>query len=140
MSALLIYSQRCNHCIKVINYISSNEQLKQLVKFHDVNTLGVPPQYSKQINRVPTMLTKNGKLLVGEEIIQWLQSLLPNEITNCPLGKCSLGSSIDGGMNDDNSNYFSLDQYGQSLQPAMTAQLQEKISQSVNEAFNTNKR
>lgn len=139
MSALLIYSQRCQHSIKIIQYIHSNEQLKQLVRFHDVNALGVPPQYAKQINRVPTMLTKNGKILVGEEIKQWLQSLLPNEISNCTLGGMSLGCSLDGD-GEDGSCFFNLDSYGQSLQPAMTPELQAKISQSVNEAFNTNKR
>ena len=139
MSALLIYSQRCQHSAKIIHYINSNEQLKQLVKFHDVNVLGVPPQYAKQINRVPTMLTKNGKILVGEEIKQWLHSLLPNEISTCNLGGVSLGCNLDGD-DGEGSGLFSLESYGQSLQPAMTPELQARISQSVNEAFNTNKR
>lgn len=140
MSALLVYSPKCNHCIDIMNFINNNSQLKQLVRLHNVNTQGVPPQYSKQINRVPTMLTKNGKLLVGNEIKQWLGSLLPNDITNCTVGGglCGL-SNLDG--DDDDDSVFLLDNYGQSLQPAMTPELQARISQNVNETFNdSNKR
>lgn len=139
MSALLIYSNRCNHSKDIISFINQHAQLKQLVQFHDVNTLGIPPQYANKINRVPTMLTKNGKLLVGNEVKQWLQSLLPNEITNCQLGAGGIGTwSLDG--EDDDGSIFSLNNYGQSLQPAITPELQQKINQQVGEAFNQNKR
>lgn len=139
MSALLIYSNRCSHSKDIINFINQHAQLKQIVQFHDVNTLGIPQQYANKINRVPTMLTKNGKLLVGNEVKQWLQSLLPNEITNCQLGSCGIGTwSLDG--DDDDGSIFSLNNYGQSLQPAITPELQQKINQQVGEAFNQNKR
>ena len=138
MSALLVYSNRCQHSQKIIQYIKSNQQLNQLVKFHDVNMYGVPQQYAKHIKRVPTMLTKNGKVLVGNEIKNWLESLLPNELSSCSLGGCTMGTSLDDP--DDSDSLFSLDSYGTSLQHAMTPELQAKISQSVNEAFNTNKR
>jgi hypothetical protein len=85
------------------------------------------------------MLTKNGKLLVGSEVKQWLQSLLPNNITNCQLGGSGIGSwSLDG--EDDDDSIFNLNNYGQSLQPAITPDLQQKINQQVGEAFNQNKR
>lgn len=138
MSALLVYSNKCKHSQSVIQYINSNQQLKQIVKFHDVNLYGVPQQYAKHITHVPTMLTKNGKVLVGKEIKNWLESLLPSEFTSCSLYGCGLGTNLDN--TDDSDNIFSLDNYGVSLQPAMTQELQDKISQSVNEAFNTNKR
>jgi hypothetical protein len=86
------------------------------------------------------MLTKNGKLLVGNEIKQWLGSLLPNDITNCTVGGrlCGLSNLDD---DDDEDSVFLLDNYGQSLQPAMTPELQARISQNVNETFNnSNKR
>lgn len=138
MSALLVYSNKCQHSQKVIQFIRSNQQLSQLVKFHDINVHGVPRDYSQHIKRVPTMLTKNGKILVGNEIKNWLESLLPNELTSCQLGKCSFGTNLDN--SDDSDELFSLDRYGTSLQPAMTPELEAKINQSVNEAFNTNKR
>ena len=133
MSSLLIFSPKCKHCMQVIDYIQKNNQLKALVKYHNVNELGVPQQYRDQLKSVPTLLTSNGKLLVGSEVIQWLDSLLPHEITNCDLsgglGICSL--SDDTG--DD--NLFSLDNYGQSLQPAMTPQLEARIKQNVSDAY-----
>ena len=70
--SLLIYSPQCNHSLDIIDYINKHEQLKQIVKYHNINKMGIPPQYKNKITRVPTMLTKNGKLLVGNEIRNWL--------------------------------------------------------------------
>jgi hypothetical protein len=76
------------------------------------------------------MLTKNGKILVGNEIKNWLDSLLPNkEVTNCGFGGgCSM-TTLDG--EDNEADMFSLDNYGQSLQPAMSRELEEKINRDV---------
>lgn len=80
------------------------------------------------------MLTKNGKLLVGNEIRNWLESLLPVEdIGTCGFGGCSM-TTFDG---ESNSDIFSLDDYGRALQPAMTPELEEKISRDVSQAYNT---
>jgi hypothetical protein len=115
----------------VIEYINRVPQLKQLVRFHNINTQGVPQNYRNKINRVPTMLTKNGKILVGNEIKNWLDSLLPaKEVSNSSLGSRACGmSTLDD--NDGESTMFSLIEYGKSLQPAMTKELEEKISREV---------
>ena len=128
--SLLIYSPRCKHSMEVIEYIGKHLQLKQLVHLHNVNTQGIPSNYKNKINRVPTMLTKNGKILVGNEIKNWLDSLLPRrEIEHGGFGGgCSM-TTLDG--NDKDSNMFYLDSYGQSLQPAMTKELEEKINRDV---------
>ena len=127
--ALLLYSNKCTFSAEVLTFISNNSQLKQIIQLHNINTHGVPQQYAGKITRVPTLLTKNGKMLVGNEVKQWLVSLLPvEELTTCNIqGKCGF-SSLDG--QDDNS-LFELDHYGQSLQPAMTPELQAKINKSV---------
>ena len=70
--SLLIFSPQCNHSLDIISYINKHETLKQIVSYHNINKLGVPPQFKNKISRVPTMLTKNGKLLVGNEIKNWL--------------------------------------------------------------------
>jgi hypothetical protein len=129
--SLLIYSPRCKHSMDVIEYINKHQQLKQLVHYHNINTQGVPANYRNKINRVPTMLTKNGKILVGNEIKNWLDSLLPKkEVEHGVIGGFGGSmSSLDG--NDVNSSMFRLDDYGQSLQPAMTKELEEKISRDV---------
>lgn len=128
--SLLIYSPRCKHSMDVIEYINKIPQLKQLVHYHNINTQGIPPNYRNKINRVPTMLTKNGKILVGNEIKNWLDSLLPKkEVEHAGIGAfaCSM-TSLDG---NDNTSMFSLDDYGKSLQPAMTKELEEKINREV---------
>ncbi len=128
--SLLIYSPRCKHSMDIIEYIKSHAQLKQLVQFHNVNTQGIPRNFQNKINRVPTMLTKNGKILVGNEIKNWLDSLLPKkEIDHGGFGDVCSMSSIDG--NERDTSLFYLDNYGQSLQPAMTKELEEKISRDV---------
>lgn len=129
--SLLIYSPRCKHSMDIIQYIDGHSQLKQLVHYHNVNTQGIPSQYKSKISRVPTMLTKNGKILVGNEIKNWLDSLLPKkdiEHAGFSGSVCSM-TSLDGSGRD--SSMFYLDNYGQSLQPAMTPELQEKISRDV---------
>ena len=129
--SLLIYSPRCKHSMDIIQYIDGQAQLKQLVHYHNVNTQGIPKQYKSKITRVPTMLTKNGKILVGNEIKNWLDSLLPKkDIEHAGFGGsvCSM-TSLDGNGRDP--NMFYLDNYGQSLQPAMTKELEEKINRDV---------
>ena len=132
--SLLIYSPRCKHSMEVIEYINQHQQLKQLVSYHNVNTQGIPPAYRNKINRVPTMLTKNGKILVGNEIKNWLDSLLPNkEVSHWGFsGSCSM-TTLDEGDND--ADIFTLDNYGRSLQPAMTRELEEKISRDVSKGL-----
>ena len=129
--SLLIYSPRCKFSMEVIEYVNQHHQLKQLVQYHNINTQGIPASYKSKITRVPTMLTQNGKILVGQEIKNWLESLLPTkEIQHSLMGGmgCSF-SSLDG--KGDNAHMFSLDDYGKSLQPPMTKELEDKISQDV---------
>lgn len=120
--------------MELVEYVNGNGQLRQLVQFHNVNALGIPPQYRAKITRVPTMLTKNGKILVGREIHNWLDSLLPvQELdTWSGFGKCDMTSLED---NESSAQLFGLDEYGRSLQPAMTPELEAKINRSVSDAY-----
>jgi hypothetical protein len=132
--SLLIYSPQCNHSLDVIDFINKHEQLKNIVSYHNINKLGIPPQYKNKISRVPTMLTKNGKFLVGNEIRNWLQSLLPvKDLDVAGFGSCNMTTLEDG---EGTSEMFEIDSYGVTLQPAMTPELEEKISRSVSEAYN----
>jgi len=133
--SLLIYSPKCSHSLDIIDYIKRRPQIAQLVSYHNVNTQGIPPQYAHKITRVPTLLTKNGKFLVGNEIKNWLESLLPNnDIGSCAFGMCSM-TTLDG---EGNSDIFGLDDYGRSLQPPMTAELEEKINRDVSQTYSNN--
>ena len=130
--SLLIFSPKCSHSVDVVNYVNKHAQLKQIIQFHNVNTMGIPPQYRAKITRVPTMLTKNGKILVGNEIQNWLESLLPvQDLDACDFGKCDM-TTLDG---EGSSTMFGLDEYGRSLQPAMTPELEAKINRDVTDAY-----
>ena len=128
--SLLIYSPRCKHSMEVIDYVNKHPQLNSLC----IIIILIPRVFHRhtvtRLRRVPTMLTKNGKILVGNEIKNWLDSLLPNkEVTNCGFGGgCSM-TTLDG--EDNEADMFSLDNYGQSLQPAMSRELEEKINRDV---------
>tara|TARA_R110002072_G_scaffold13429_4_gene56450 strand:- start:2352 stop:2654 length:303 start_codon:yes stop_codon:yes gene_type:complete len=97
--------------------------------------MGIPAQYRHKINRVPTLLTKDGRFLVGNEATAWLTSLLPEPvISSCDMsGRCTM-SNLDG---SSDGNIFSLDNYGQTLQPPMTDELQKRINASVSDAFSS---
>ena len=132
--SLLIYSPKCSHSLDIIDYIKRRPQISQLVNYHNVNTQGIPPQYAHKITRVPTLLTKNGKFLIGNEIKNWLSSLLPvKEVEMAGFGNCSM-TTLDG---EGNNELFGLDDYGMALQPAMTPELEEKINRSVSDAYNS---
>ena len=132
--SLLIFSPQCNHSLDIISYINKHETLKQIVSYHNINKLGVPPPFKNKISRVPTMLTKNGKLLVGNEIKNWLESLLPvRDVEMAGFGSCNM-TTLDGEGTDE---IYDIDSYGTSLQPAMTPELEEKISRSVSDAYNS---
>lgn len=132
MAALLVFSPKCTHSVDIITFINSHESLKSVIQYHNVNTQGVPPQYKAKLTRVPTLLTKDGKMLVGKEIKQWLVSILPSEITNWSPSRLNV-ASIDNESFDD--SLFDINKYGQSLQPVMTRELEEKINRNVGEAF-----
>ena len=130
--SLLLFSPKCKHSNDIIGYINSHAQLKQIVRYHNVNELGIPAKYGSKITHVPTMLTQNGKLLVGREIQNWLESLLPvQELDTCGFSSFNM-TTLSG---ESNSQMFGLNEYGRSLQPAMTPELQEKISRSVSDAY-----
>ena len=126
--SLLLYSPKCEHCNDIIEFIQKHPALKSLVSYHNIHAQPIPPHYRNQITRVPTLLTKNQKFLVGKEIKAWLRSLLPpDEITNCSLrGAC--GVSIDG---EDDGDLFCLDDYGTSLAAPMTPEIEAKIKKQV---------
>lgn len=129
--SLLVYSPKCEHCNDIIAFIQKNPALKPLVSYHNIHTQPIPPHYRGQINRVPTLLTKNQKFLVGQEIKSWLRSMLPpDEIANCSLrGTC--GVSIDGEDDASGGDFFSLDDYGTSLAAPITPEIESKIKKQV---------
>jgi hypothetical protein len=130
-ACILLFSPKCQHSMQLLGYLDANPQLRQIVQLHDVTRHGIPPAFARQITRVPTLLTKNNKLLVGNDVRAWLESLLPNRISNCDFNSKGCAFSSFDGSEDDGGDIFSLDSYGQSLQPAMTPELMAKINKKV---------
>ena len=127
--ALLVYSDRCKWSGEIVDFIRSNPVLVEIVRFHNINTAGVP---SKKITRVPTLVTNEGKMCVGAEVKAWLESMIPHEVENWgPSG--ILTASLDG--DDGGPEMFTLDSYGVSMQPMLTPELKDKIGRSVQDAY-----
>jgi len=127
--ALLVYSDRCQHSHDIMNYIKSQPALINIVRFHNIVTHGVP---SKQITRTPTLVTNEGKMHIGREVRNWLESMIPSEFVSWDTTP-DFCSNLDGSA--CNADMFELDRYGESLQPDLTPELEEKIGRSVTDAL-----
>jgi hypothetical protein len=133
--ALLFYSgKKCTHSEEIAKLVQSNTQLRSVIRMHDVSAYGLPPQYTTHVRSVPTIITNKNQVLVGKEAYNWLVSLIPApEFTNCNVSPGFGDSCMSSISGDDGGagNFFSLDMYGQSLQPIMTPELQAKINKKI---------
>ena len=133
--ALLLFSQRCQHSMKIIKYIQDHKSLHSMLTFHDVNKMGVPEELVSKIDSVPVLITTSDKKgLVGKEIMAWFESVLPSDFVGMDdnFGGASLTDADDGG-----GDMFELDSYGVPLSPPMTGDMQKKIDMSVTDAYQT---
>ncbi len=125
---LLIYSENCKYCSEIIDFIKSNSILLNMLRFHNINKQGVP----SGLTRVPALITPEGATVIGGDVKNYLDSLIPVNIESSTLGTRLTVTSLDGSMSDD---MFKLDMYGKSLAPPMTRELEEKISKNVQDAY-----
>lgn len=128
--ALLVFSDKCQYCFEVLMLVKENPSLGQMLRFHNVTTQGRPK--SEKVTRVPTLVTADGQILVGAEVKNWLESMIPSEIDMWD-GAGVSSATLDGG--EGGPDLFSLDSYGQSMQPMLTAELKDKISKDPKEAY-----
>jgi hypothetical protein len=128
--ALLVFSDKCNYCFEVLNFIKTNPTLGSIIRFHNVTTQGRPA--SEKVKRVPTLLTSDGQVLVGAEVKNWLESMIPQEVEHWGSGNI-MTASLDG--DDGGPEMFTLDSYGVSMQPMLTQELKDKINRSVQDAY-----
>ena len=129
--SVLMYSAKCQHSNDLVKFVNNKPGLKQVVHLHNIDTHGIPPQYTKYIKRVPTIITNNRQIKVGSECKGWLESLLPpEEVNHCPIGGVGCGMSQLNGV-DDSDDMFNLNNYGVSLQPEISMELQNKIDRKV---------
>lgn len=131
--ATLVYSDRCQYSAQVIRLIQENPALIKVMRFHNVTTHGVP---DRQVTRVPTLLTNDGKILVGIEVKAWVDSMAPVEIVEANDSFGPATSSLDG-TDSEIGSMFDLDRYGSSLAPNMTPELEQKINRKVQDAYSS---
>jgi len=134
--ALLLYSRKCKFSNEIISFIKENKPLHTIVSFHDVNVKGVPHELKSKVTSVPTLVTKDGNIMVGKEAKEWLMSMVPNEFTGA-YSSSSVGMQEFDNPGANDGSMFSLDSYGASLKPTMTKELQEKIDHDVSDAYNS---
>jgi hypothetical protein len=132
--ALLIFSDKCQFSFEILNFVKSNPSLGQMLRYHNVTTHGRPA--NPNVTRVPTLVTTEGQIMVGGEVRNWLESMIPVEVETWSGRGGPLTASLDG--EDGGPELFSLDSYGQSMQPMLTPELKEKIGKSVTDAYQQN--
>jgi len=127
MVATLIVSEKCPHCMELIAFIRDHPVLIPLVKPHDINRQGVP----QGLKKVPALLQENGELLVGIEVLRWLENMIPVHFEG---NGHEVGALIDEPY-DGVGDSFALDSYGVQLAPPMTKELEERISKDPKSRF-----
>lgn len=128
--ALLVFSDKCQYCLDVLMVVKENPTLGQMLRYHNVTTQGRPT--TAKVTRVPTLVTTDGQMFVGAEVKNWLLSMIPAEIEMWD-GSGVFCATLDG--DEGGPDMFSLDAYGTSMQPMLTAELKEKISKDPKEAY-----
>lgn len=138
MAALLLYSMRCQYCVAILGTIQKHKALQTIIKLHDINRLGVPQALMGKIDCVPVLITKDGNIMSGKEVKNWIHSMIPDNNEVGSMGFGGLGAGIQSLENpeENDEDMFSLDSYGESLAPTMTPELQRKIDMNVSEAYN----
>jgi hypothetical protein len=124
--ALLVYSDKCKWSQEILGYIKTQPALLEIVRFWNINDQGIP---SNKITRVPTLVTNDGKMLVGKEVQAWLESMVPCDFESWDSG---VGANLDG---TDTPGMFEFDRYGESLQPRLTPELEARIGGDVQDAY-----
>jgi hypothetical protein len=126
--ALLVYSDKCKFSSQIIEYIKTQPSLNEIIRYHNITTLGVP---SKKITMVPTIVTNEGVMKVGGDIKPWLESMIPFEFESWYPNSISC-TNIDG---TETPSLFEFDKFGQQLQPEITPELEAKISTDIADAM-----
>jgi len=101
-----------------------------MIRYHNVSTHGRPA--NPNVKRGPTLVTSDGNILIGGEVRNWLESMIPVEIENWSAGGINT-ASLDGG--EGGREMFELDSYGMSMQPMITPELKAKMNKDVKDAY-----
>ena len=130
--ALLFYSDRCSHSIDLLKWLDKHQQVSKLIRRHDVSIHGVPPKFRQSVKSVPTVITQQGQVMVGQQCMAWVNSLIPPQEVGGMGGYEGLTNLED---DSGGQGMFTLDNYGQSIQPQITTEMEARINSTVTDAY-----
>jgi hypothetical protein len=113
--ATLIYSDKCNNCYDVVEYIKTEPSLHSVVSYHHIQE-GIP----EGVTKVPSLVTANGDLYVGRrKIEEFLRSLVPKPKLR--------------GFKP--SPHFKLADFGKTQKPIMTEEFRRRTEIRIEDAM-----
>lgn len=130
--ALLFYSDRCSHSLDLLKWLDKHQQVSNLIRRHDVSVHGIPQKFRNSVKSVPTIVTQQGQVMVGKQCGAWVNSLIPPQEVGGMGGYAGL-TELDSEAGGP--GMFDLDNYGQSIQPQITQELEERINSTVMESY-----
>jgi hypothetical protein len=131
--ATLVYSDKCPYSQQIIQEIRENPALLHIIRFHNVSIHGVP---SKQITRVPTIVTNDNKIFIGKQISEWIETMKPQEnVSEFSFENKTATSSLDDSDENTSGGFFDIGDFHKGLSPTMTQDLENKINRKVMDAY-----
>lgn len=130
--ALLFYSDRCSHCADLSKWLDKHPQVSKMIRRHNVSVHGIPPRFRNTIKSVPTIMTQQGQMMVGKQCSAWVNSLVPPQEVGGIGGYAGLTNLED---ESGGPGMFALDNYGQSIQPQITPDMEARINSTVIDAY-----
>jgi hypothetical protein len=126
--ATLVYSDKCKNCYDLIEYIKTKPALHTIVRYQHVEQ-GVP----NGVTKVPSLITSDGILYIGNQIKPYLQTLAPDKIEKYQFSKMNI-KRLD---NQTNGKYFSVNDYGKRI---VSSTSDPRIDRSVMDNLSSLKR
>ena len=136
---IMFVASNCVHSAQSLKILSTlPESIKQGIQIYDVSVYGVPPAYSKIVDRVPTLVRGDGNVLRGKHVRSWLVNQIPSQIEYIDVSSSFAPFGSSGVM--PSNRFLDLDMAGSSLAPEMTSELEEKINRKLDKAiaYNSN--
>lgn len=97
------------------------------MQFRNIHEAPVPEDYKKSLTHVPALIVKDGRLLMGAEVKQWVLAMMPSEVESFD---SKAFASFDGNPSVI-QGLFDLESYGTPLAPPMTPELEAKINKKI---------
>jgi len=126
----LFYSNKCSHSAQVLHLVRGYEPLARKTRLYDISIHSLPQSYERVVSRVPTLVTADGSIRVGNEIKAYVRSLIPTNIEYIAAGDIDAAPFGSEGIMPS-SRYMLMDDMGEPLGAEMTPELEQKISQKV---------